>query len=93
MPVLLGSLGISRRQVIGPVTRTYYLFEPYATVEDSDAPDILHVMTKIGCDCNGGRAQYIPAFATKEDIMSGKHVPTWAGEFGSPAPVRRGSRR
>jgi hypothetical protein len=86
--VRIGLLHMVRQQVIGPRSHTWYIFEPYANVEDMDAPEILAVRTKIGCECNGN-VRFVPRFATEVDILSGKIVPDWAGEYGSPAPARR----
>ena len=86
--VKIASVQLARRQVIGPRSHTWYIFEPYANIEDMDAPEILELRAKIGCECNGN-VRFVPMFAKEEDILSGKIVPDWAGEYGSPAPVRR----
>lgn len=80
--VKLGVVPVQQRSVQGP-SFTIYNFNPWCLVEERDVDAMLKIMTKQGCGCNGTQVE-IPLFAKEEDILSGKIVPVWAGQFGSP---------
>jgi len=80
----LAIVPIERRNVLGPKSRTYYLFEPWCEIEDIDLEDLLSVRVRMGCNCGNGNVQEMPLFASEQDIFSGKVSPSWKGRYGSP---------
>lgn len=87
MAAKLAVLTTDRRGFVGGKTRTYYIFEPWAMVEDADVDDFLNYRVKRGCECNGS-VTFEPMFASEQDILSGKAVPSWAGRYGSPVSTK-----
>ena len=78
----LGVVPIVQRSVQGK-SFTIYNFNPWALVEERDAPDMLSLISRSGCACSGTQNEQ-PLFAKEQDILSGKVKPVWAGQFGAP---------
>ena len=70
-------------------SHTVYNFNPWSLVEEGDVADFLGYEVKQGCGCNGTQ-KVMPLFAKEADILSGKVVPVWAGQYGAP-PAKNGS--
>ena len=77
------------RQVVGPISRTHYNFNPWAFVEERDVEEMQKVTVQKGCACDHSAKVY-PLFTTEEKIMNGQVVPIWSGKFGSPIKMSMG---
>ena|SRR3990167_4810017 len=74
-----------QRSAQGSKSHSVYNFNPLACVEQMDVEDFLSYFYKKGCACNGNQ-ETLPLFAREEDILSGKVVPAWAGQYSAPIP-------
>jgi hypothetical protein len=72
-----------QRQVIGQ-SHTHYNFMPWGFVEERDVLGLQSVQVSTGCECTG-TARRVPLFATEQDILTKRVIPSWKGRFGAPA--------